>query len=382
MNYLSIDLYKDFECIAGDCPNTCCAGWTILIDEATRQKMVEKEDDLGVKAEEWLIDRNGATCAKLTNFRCCMLNENNLCNVVLKLGPEYLSETCKQYPRLLAKYGSVIECHMSLSCPEIISQLMDKECIQFDFSSNEEKEEPFEYAELYLFESAVRTTMVNVMDALRNFSLETRLYIVYKMLEKAMEYYEQDVLDENALMQEISFYLQENVLLSFEQQMGGVVSENARFKFLKELRTVYETVITYGEYKDMLATATDYYKKCTYEDYIEHLELFREVTAGYERFYTNYWIAHIFLDAMAVPEYELAKGKMIYVAAEFCIIQSVALAIFVKNGMKLSREKYTLIISYICRIMEHNSEFRNKLTDILNENNTVSVAGLLLMILK
>ncbi len=78
---MSIDLYKDFKCIAGDCPNTCCAGWTILIDEATRQKMVEKEDVLGVKAEEWLIDRDGIACAKLTDFRCCMLNENNTVSV-------------------------------------------------------------------------------------------------------------------------------------------------------------------------------------------------------------------------------------------------------------------------------------------------------------
>ena len=27
------DYYKDFSCIAGACPDTCCAGWQIMIDE-------------------------------------------------------------------------------------------------------------------------------------------------------------------------------------------------------------------------------------------------------------------------------------------------------------------------------------------------------------
>ena len=25
--------YKEFSCIAGACPDTCCAGWQIMIDE-------------------------------------------------------------------------------------------------------------------------------------------------------------------------------------------------------------------------------------------------------------------------------------------------------------------------------------------------------------
>ena len=44
MNYLTVDLYKDFKCIASACPNTCCAGWRIIIDEATCKKMAEHEE--------------------------------------------------------------------------------------------------------------------------------------------------------------------------------------------------------------------------------------------------------------------------------------------------------------------------------------------------
>ncbi len=27
------DFYKEFSCIAGSCPDTCCAGWQIMIDK-------------------------------------------------------------------------------------------------------------------------------------------------------------------------------------------------------------------------------------------------------------------------------------------------------------------------------------------------------------
>ena len=45
MNYLAVDLFRDFECIADACPNTCCAGWGITIDESTHQKMIEHEEE-------------------------------------------------------------------------------------------------------------------------------------------------------------------------------------------------------------------------------------------------------------------------------------------------------------------------------------------------
>ena len=119
MHYISVDFFKDFECVADSCPSTCCAGWTITIDEATRKKMVDKEDILGIPAREWLIEKDGRVMAKLNNGRCCMLNDKNLCEVVLKLGPEYLSHTCTVYPRIIRKYGDVQEIYLTLSCPEV-----------------------------------------------------------------------------------------------------------------------------------------------------------------------------------------------------------------------------------------------------------------------
>lgn len=38
MEYVYPDYYRQFTCIGGKCPDTCCAGWEIVIDDKTLEK--------------------------------------------------------------------------------------------------------------------------------------------------------------------------------------------------------------------------------------------------------------------------------------------------------------------------------------------------------
>ena len=38
MEFTFPNYYKEFSCIAGSCPDTCCAGWQIVIDNKTLKK--------------------------------------------------------------------------------------------------------------------------------------------------------------------------------------------------------------------------------------------------------------------------------------------------------------------------------------------------------
>lgn len=38
MQFTFPNYYKEFSCIAGACPDTCCAGWQIVIDDKTLKK--------------------------------------------------------------------------------------------------------------------------------------------------------------------------------------------------------------------------------------------------------------------------------------------------------------------------------------------------------
>ena len=46
MEYVYPDYYRQFTCIGGECPDTCCAGWEIVIDDKTLEKYKKYVNDL------------------------------------------------------------------------------------------------------------------------------------------------------------------------------------------------------------------------------------------------------------------------------------------------------------------------------------------------
>lgn len=49
MRYRKPQFYDNFHCIAGDCPDTCCAGWQILIDQESLEKYSSVNTDFGTR---------------------------------------------------------------------------------------------------------------------------------------------------------------------------------------------------------------------------------------------------------------------------------------------------------------------------------------------
>ena len=49
MRYKKPKYYPDFQCIAGSCPDTCCAGWQIVIDEESLEKYSNINSDFGTR---------------------------------------------------------------------------------------------------------------------------------------------------------------------------------------------------------------------------------------------------------------------------------------------------------------------------------------------
>lgn len=382
MQYLAVDLFYDFQCVGGACINTCCVGWNISIDENTYQKMVENEEILGVAADDWLEKKDKCILAKLDNGRCYMLNENNLCNVVLKLGPEYLSQTCTVYPRTLLKYGYVMEGHMKVSCPEIISKLMDKERVQFELHEDEEPDSAYEHMQLYLYESAVRSGIIGILQHTADVTLSTRIFASYNILEEAISFYQEEQIDFNNVKKDVEECLQENVLLSINADMGEAIQESDRYKFLRQLQEVIATFPEWGgRFSEICRQVNEYFARNNFHQYIEDMQKFRTyVRDKYHNFYINYWVCRLFADTIAIPDYEKAREKYIYVAAEFCLFQIMAFVTYV-NHSNLDREEYIYMISFVSRTLDHSEDFRKNLMKLLKETNIVGIAGLLMMII-
>ena len=47
MRYVKPHFYDSFVCTAGDCPDTCCAGWQIMIDEESLERYENEPGEFG-----------------------------------------------------------------------------------------------------------------------------------------------------------------------------------------------------------------------------------------------------------------------------------------------------------------------------------------------
>lgn len=135
--------YSRFQCVAGQCPDTCCAGWQIMIDETSLKKYRKRRDSFGSRLKNSIDWENSAF--RQYDRRCAFLDENNLCDIYSEAGPSMLCRTCRAYPRHIEEFEGVREISLSLSCPEAAKLILDcKEPVRF-LSKETEKEETYPF---------------------------------------------------------------------------------------------------------------------------------------------------------------------------------------------------------------------------------------------
>ena len=120
------DYFHSFRCLAGDCPDTCCGQWQIVVDEAAKERYLRVDGQLGERIRKSLTVIDGEDCMKLEHGKCPLLTDDGLCPIVTELGEEYLSTTCHTHPRFTEIYGGLQETMLSVSCPEAARLLLSR----------------------------------------------------------------------------------------------------------------------------------------------------------------------------------------------------------------------------------------------------------------
>lgn len=117
--------YKDFKCIAGDCPDSCCQGWEVDADEQSLEYYKTLTGDIRKKIDSVLDkDEFGNTIFRLAHKkRCPFLNSENLCDMHIAIGGEHTPYTCRMFPRFINDFGGTREMGVSFSCP-VASDMM------------------------------------------------------------------------------------------------------------------------------------------------------------------------------------------------------------------------------------------------------------------
>ncbi len=122
------DYNHSFRCIGGQCPDTCCRDWEIVLDEGALEDYRTAPQPLREQIAANLVeDGEGDLCFRLReDGYCALLTPDGLCPIQRDWGEGHLCAHCAAYPRFTEEYGSLTETALAISCPEAARLLMEQ----------------------------------------------------------------------------------------------------------------------------------------------------------------------------------------------------------------------------------------------------------------
>jgi len=119
-----------FQCLAGNCPASCCSGWQIEIEPELVERWKTLPDPVDRERFPSLVRSvSDGTTSKLfitgsDQPRCGLLNAENLCEAHLRYGVDSTPLTCRSFPRMLEQAGAIRMESASPACPVIAQRVV------------------------------------------------------------------------------------------------------------------------------------------------------------------------------------------------------------------------------------------------------------------
>ncbi len=118
MNVYVPEYYPQFRCIASECQHTCCAGWEIDIDPESLSRYQRMAGAFGSLVKQSISLDETPHFILSAHERCPLLNQDNLCDLILHEGEGALCLICRDHPRFRNYFSSRIEMGLGLVCEE------------------------------------------------------------------------------------------------------------------------------------------------------------------------------------------------------------------------------------------------------------------------
>ena len=111
--------YKAFRCIGSDCTENCCIGWDVDEDSLAYYETVPGDFGERLRASIAPADEQTGEPAHFrldAEERCPLLNDCNLCEVLLHLGEDKMAQICTDHPRYYEWFSDGREDGLGLCC--------------------------------------------------------------------------------------------------------------------------------------------------------------------------------------------------------------------------------------------------------------------------
>ncbi len=365
MLYIVPDYYKEFQCLADACEDTCCAGWQIVIDQQSLKQYSGIKGEFGRRLQN-SIDWKESVFYQSKDKRCAFLNEDNLCDMQLALGEKSLCRTCRRYPRHIEEFENVREITLSLSCPEVARILLSKEepvkLLSFEKEGEEEFEDfdPFLYSEL----TEARAVICGILQQ-RDLQLEVRvglaLGIAHDMQVRLNrgELFTCEEVYRKYQKKSAADYVKNKISDKREDKEGYYHWARHLFGKLFKLEVLYEdwdVQLKEAEYLLYGSGSYVYHKRqhafaewCS--DHMPNLDIMLEQILVY--FTVTYFCGGVY-DGKVYAKMRMAADSVFY-------IYEMLKARFIKNEGMLDTEEVMMLVYRYSRELEHSDENLNRM---------------------
>jgi len=178
MRYYYPDYFNRFTCVGGmECPDSCCHIWQITVDKKTLKKYRKVQGALGRRMREKIDQKTGNIEPRGDENRCEFLNDDNLCDIVLELGEDYLCHTCHTHPRHEEVYYNVRERSLAITCPIACKELLMREEPVVIESEEDNKKDRFDR----YFDAPLFRQLLYVRDGMLALAQRRDIYIFKRM---------------------------------------------------------------------------------------------------------------------------------------------------------------------------------------------------------
>lgn len=351
-NILKIKEYDKFKCIADKCKFTCCKGWDINVDTNTYNKWKEKSELNYLLDNVRFIKSNGENSyliKKETKGVCPLLSDEGLCNIVLNHGEEYLSSTCKSFPRIENNFEDVKEMTLSCSCPEVVNIISNmKEKIYI------ESNEALSYIE-DLGSLQIREAVVNILQK-EDITLENKLILSYNILFNILN---SDDLDYEDLIELLENYKSKKYIKEKLNEFREYNNKD-KVKSLKEINSLSIDIIeNYRSVPLFKEALTDIYKfaeenniESIFKSWREVKDLFKE----YDPLMENCIVSKVLSSCVSDDLEEMIISLEIIILEYLFIRHAILLNYCINENKEISIEDLKDYIVIFSRIIGNNSE--------------------------
>lgn len=349
--------YDKFQCIAGACEDTCCAGWEIDIDDETYEAYMQVEGEFGERLRRMIKEyhfeedecyESHGFCLK-ENRRCAFLDDNNLCEIYRELGEDALSYVCTHTPRNYLEYGGAREIAISVSCPEagrLIFGSQEKMC---QMEKEIHGEPDYKETEEELIQAATIRRMRDEAIAL----LQNRHKSMDRRMDEMLQYAEaaQGVLNREAWDEKVRWQNTEQPT----PEQGEIYHH-----FLGRMKSYTQLASINERWEQQLIALQERYHEATdgQEAYGNERGAFGKFMKQEKR---EIWLEQlaVYYAFMCLPRSVDGLdflGQAKFVATSYLMIEDMAMCLYAKIKDKFNLESFSAVARIYAKEVEHSEE--------------------------